>query len=85
VQRRRYLDVRFGFDGTLAPLRRASERPIAIACFLSLTVLPDRPDLSLPRFISCIDRLTLREAVLPYFRFEADFLRGIDSLRWTRE
>jgi hypothetical protein len=28
------------------------------ACFLLLTVLPDLPDLSFPRFISCMASLT---------------------------
>jgi hypothetical protein len=32
--------------GTLAPSRRASESPIAIACFRLVTFLPERPDLS---------------------------------------
>ena len=36
------------FFGTLAPFLRASERPIAIACFLLLTFLPDLPLLSVP-------------------------------------
>src|SRR5581483_5568210 len=55
--------------GTLSPSLRASERPIAIACLRLFTVLPLRPDLSLPRFISCMARFTLRPAFLPYLRF----------------
>jgi hypothetical protein len=57
-------------DGTLAPLLRASDTPIAIACFLLLTFFPERPDVSVPCFRSCIARLTLLDAVGPYFRFE---------------
>ena len=38
--------------GTLAPDRRASERPIAIACLRFLTLRPERPLRNLPRFIS---------------------------------
>jgi len=52
--------------GTLSPPLRASERPIAIACFGLLTGLPDFPDLSLPSFISCIALLTFVAAFGPY-------------------
>src|ERR1039458_5346704 len=52
--------------GTLPPPLRASERPIAIACFRLLTGLPDFPDLSLPSFISCIALLTFVAAFGPY-------------------
>jgi len=31
------------FFGTLAPARRASDNPIAIACLRLVTFLPDRP------------------------------------------
>jgi hypothetical protein len=55
-------------EGTFAPDLRASDRPIAIACLRLFTFLPDFPDLSLPRFISCIARPTLEEAFLLYFR-----------------
>jgi hypothetical protein len=55
------------FFGTFPPLRRASERPIAIACFRFFTFLPERPLLSFPDLYSCIARLTLRFDVLPYF------------------
>jgi uncharacterized protein YjbI with pentapeptide repeats len=54
------------FAGTLPPSLRASERPIAIACSLLFTVLPE-PLLSLPRLRSCIARFTLSWAFLPYF------------------
>lgn len=51
---------------------------MAIACFRLVTFLPLRPDLSLPRFISCISRLTSLPADGEYLRlgafFEADFL-----------
>jgi hypothetical protein len=52
--------------GTLAPSRRASDSPIAIACLRLLTVLPERPLFNWPRFISCMARLTLLLAFLPY-------------------
>jgi hypothetical protein len=54
----------FFFLGILAPAFRASDRPIAIACLRLLTVLPERPLFSLPRFILCIARSTFR---LPLF------------------
>ncbi|MGA7357040.1 MAG: hypothetical protein WBW76_16580, partial [Candidatus Cybelea sp.] len=54
--------------GTLTPERRASLKPIAMACFRLVTFLPERPDLSFPCFISCIARSTLRLAFGPYFR-----------------
>lgn len=38
----------FGFGGTFSPLRRAFERPIAIACFGLVTFFPLRPLFSLP-------------------------------------
>jgi hypothetical protein len=36
------------FFGTLAPFFRASDSPIAIACFLLFTFFPDRPLFSVP-------------------------------------
>src|SRR6266446_2867705 len=54
------------FFGTLPPSFRASDNPIAIACFLLVTFLPDRPLLSVPSFLSCIAFSTLSEAFLPY-------------------
>ncbi len=44
--------------GTFAPLRRASESPMAMACFLLLTRWPLLPLFKLPRFRLCIARLT---------------------------
>lgn len=58
----------FFFLGTLAPERRASDSPIAIACLRLRTLMPERPLLSLPRFISCIARLTFPPLALPYLR-----------------
>ncbi len=54
--------------GTWPSERRASESPIAIACLRLFTFFRDLPDLSLPRFISCIARPTFCEALRPYFR-----------------
>src|SRR5262249_16144941 len=55
------------FLGTLAPLRRASESPMAMAC-LRLFTLPPLPDFSLPRFSLCISFSTLFCALGLYLR-----------------
>jgi hypothetical protein len=55
-------------DGTLPPARRASLRPMATACLRLVTRLPDRPERSWPRFISCIARSTFWPALRPYRR-----------------
>ena len=59
--------------GTLAPERRASDNPMAIACFRLFTFFPLRPLFSLPRLNSCISRSTLFCALEPYFRPRLDF------------
>jgi hypothetical protein len=53
--------------GTFFPAARASDNPIAIACFGFVTFLALRPDLSLPRFIACISRSTDLPAAGEYF------------------
>ena len=68
------------FFGTFAPSLRASESPMAMACFRLFTFFPLRPDFSLPRLYSCISRSTDFDAFGPYFRFE-DFFRAILCLR----
>ena len=79
---RRIPDQASRFGGTFPPSRRASERPIAIACLRLLTFLPDLPDFNLPCFISRIARPTFCEALLPYF-FPLDFVGiAIPSLRF---
>jgi hypothetical protein len=55
------------FLGTLAPERRASDNPIAIACLRLFTFLPEPPLFSLPCFISCMDFSTLSCAFFEYF------------------
>ena len=64
------VDLRF-FFGTFAPARRASDRPMAIACFLLLTFFPDRPLRSVPAARSCMARSTFRLAAFPYFAMTA--------------
>ena len=53
------------FLGTLAPFRRASDKPIAIACLRLLTRLPLLPLVNVPFFRLCIVRLTDFWALLP--------------------
>jgi hypothetical protein len=54
--------------GTLAPFLRASESPIAIACFLLFTTppFPPFPERNVPRFFRCNALLTLLLAACPY-------------------
>jgi hypothetical protein len=47
------------FFGTFAPSLRASDKPIAIACFLLVTFFPEPPDFKVPSFRSCMAFLTL--------------------------
>jgi hypothetical protein len=65
--------------GTLPPAFRASDSPIAIACFLLVTFFPDRPLFSFPFFRSCIAFSTFSDAFLPYL---AMFLPP--SSRWYK-
>ena len=62
------------------PSRRASDKPIAIACFGFVTFLPLRPLFSLPSFIARISRSTSLLAPGEYFRLDevllADLLDG---------
>ena len=51
----------------MAPARRASERPIAIACLRLLTLRPERPLRNVPVLRSCIALLTFELALRPYF------------------
>ncbi|RYE25975.1 MAG: hypothetical protein EOP51_02080, partial [Sphingobacteriales bacterium] len=55
------------FLGTLAPASRASDKPIAIACLRLVTFLPERPDFSVPSFISSITLCTFFCALSEYF------------------
>jgi hypothetical protein len=53
------------FAGTLPPSRRASAKPMAMACLRLVTFLPEPPLSSVPRFSSCIASSTLSHAFLP--------------------
>jgi hypothetical protein len=55
------------FFGAFLPSLRASESPMAIACFRLFTVLPLRPLLRVPSLRSCIAFSTFFEAPLEYF------------------
>src|SRR5262245_49429678 len=63
---------RDGLGGTFAPLSRASDRPMAMACLRLFTVRPLRPLFSVPRLRRRIADSTVFCAFLPYFR-------GMDS------
>ncbi len=57
--------------GTLAPERRASDSPMAIACLRLLARLPARPLFSLPRLYSCIALPTFFLELVLYFAMVA--------------
>jgi hypothetical protein len=64
-----FLGIFWGiFWGTFLPARRASDRPIAMACFRDVTFFPDRPLRSEPAFFSRIAAATFRPLALLYFR-----------------
>jgi hypothetical protein len=69
--------------GTLAPERRASDKPIAIACLRLLTFRP-LPDFNLPRLSLCISFSTDFDAFGLYFR-PLDFFREDDELELRLE
>ncbi|MBW3567392.1 MAG: hypothetical protein KY410_05445 [Proteobacteria bacterium] len=56
----------FGGGGTLAPSRRASERPMAIACLRLFTFLWEPPLRSLPSLRSCMTFSTFSDAFSSY-------------------
>jgi hypothetical protein len=60
--RERLADFRFG---TLPPARRASDKPIAIACLRLVTLRPLRPERRVPRFRSCMAFSTFSPALRP--------------------
>jgi hypothetical protein len=60
--------------GTFPPARRASDKPMATACFRLVTFFPDRPLLSVPFLRSCIARLTFCDAFFPYLAISGSSL-----------
>src|SRR5262249_40179472 len=56
------------FFGTLAPSRRASDSPIAIACLRLFTLRPERPLRSVPRLRSRSPRPPFLDAFFEYLR-----------------
>src|SRR5436189_6394180 len=69
-RRHLFLDEDFFLDdfffGSFPPSLRASDNPMAIACFLLVTFLPDLPPFSLPSLRSCIAFLSFFCAFFPY-------------------
>lgn len=53
--------------GTFPPSRRASDRPMAIACLRLVTFFPDPPERRVPSLRSCMAFLTFSDALAPYF------------------
>jgi hypothetical protein len=70
-------DYELFFRATFLPFLRASERPIAIACFLLVTFFPLLPLLSVPLLRRRIADSTSFEALFEVFRF--DVLRAAMS------
>jgi hypothetical protein len=66
--------------GTLPPARRACDNPIAMACFLLVTFLPEPPLRSVPRLRSFIAFLTFVDAFLPYLAMSHSLIQRV----WTR-
>jgi hypothetical protein len=68
----------FLWDGTFFPFLRASERPIAIACFLLLTLppLPPLPRRSVPFFFRFMARSTSLPALREYLASGISHLAG---------
>ena len=56
------------FGGTFFPSRRASDRPMAIACLRLFTFLPERPLFKVPDLRFLIARPTFADAFFEYFR-----------------
>jgi hypothetical protein len=56
----------FFLRGTFPPARRASDNPIAMACFRLVTFFPERPLRRVPLLRSRIARLTFCAAFRPY-------------------
>jgi hypothetical protein len=54
-------------DGTFPPSARASDNPMAMACFRLVTFLPEPPLFSVPRLRSCIAFSTFSCDFFPYF------------------
>jgi len=69
------------FRGTFAPFLRASESPIAIACFRLFTFRP-LPDLSVPFLRRRIALATRFCAAGPYFLLPEDFFAAILVPPW---
>jgi len=63
--------------GTFAPDLRASDNPMAIACFRLVTFFPLRPLRSVPRLLSRITRATFLLAFGLYFLPDDFFFVGM--------
>jgi hypothetical protein len=61
-----FFEAAFFGGGTLPPARRASDSPIATACWRLVTFLPEPPLFNVPALSSFITFSTFSDAVLPY-------------------
>lgn len=66
----RYFFLAF-LPGTFPPARRASDSPMAMACFRLVTFFPERPLFKVPLLRSRIALLTFSAAFLPYLAIRA--------------
>jgi hypothetical protein len=72
--------------GTFFPSFRASERPMAIACFRLFTFLLDLPLFSVPFLRLCIARATFFADPLEYFRaMNVSTVRGQQQNKCRRQ
>ena len=67
------------FFGTFAPALRASDSPMAIACFRLVTFFPLRPLFSVPLFFSRMTRSTFSPAFGPYLLPDDFFFVGMQT------
>jgi hypothetical protein len=72
------------FAGTLAPSRRASDKPIAIACLRLVTFCPEPPLRSEPDLRSRIVFSTFDCAFSPYFAMSSSVIVGPADARFAR-
>jgi hypothetical protein len=70
------------FRGTFPPARRASDNPIAMACFRLVTFFPERPLFKVPLLRSRIALLTFSAAFLPYLGIKNSFHGWSKIPRW---
>jgi hypothetical protein len=71
------------FFGTLAPFFLASDKPMAMACFLLFTFLPE-PDFNVPFFFLCMALFTRLPAPLEYLAIKIEVSNAFDFERMAK-